>query len=108
MVCLGSAVSWNRQDCNSQSMQRVQNQARGQLGTLGRAKSFLRGAQIFQTLNLKKELLMSNSFKLYPTHFSREGENFFCASPPSYGPVQSTSSIWTGLCLNARTQNVVF
>jgi len=25
MVCLGSAVRWNRQDCNRQSMQRVQN-----------------------------------------------------------------------------------
>ena len=25
MVCPGSAVSWNRQDCNRQSMQRVQN-----------------------------------------------------------------------------------
>ena len=25
MVCLGSAVNWNRQDCNRQSMQRVQN-----------------------------------------------------------------------------------
>jgi len=24
MVCPGSAVSWNRQDCNRQSMQRVQ------------------------------------------------------------------------------------
>jgi len=47
MVCLGSAVGWNRQDCNRQSMQRVQNQARSQLGTPGWAKSFLRGAQIF-------------------------------------------------------------
>jgi len=25
MVCPGSAVSWNRQDCNRHSMQRVQN-----------------------------------------------------------------------------------
>jgi len=25
MVCPGSAVSWNRQDCIRQSMQRVQN-----------------------------------------------------------------------------------
>jgi len=25
MVCPGSAVSWNRQDCNRQSMQRAQN-----------------------------------------------------------------------------------
>jgi len=34
-------------------------QARNQLGTPGVAKSFLRGAQIFQT--------MSNSFQLCPT-----------------------------------------
>ena len=38
-------------------------QARNQLGTPGVAKSFLRGAQIFQT--------MSNSFQLCPTDFSR-------------------------------------
>jgi len=25
MVCLGSAVSWNHQDCNRQGMQQVQN-----------------------------------------------------------------------------------
>jgi len=25
MVCAGSAVSWNREDCNRQSMQRVHN-----------------------------------------------------------------------------------
>jgi len=25
MICPGSAVSWNRQDCNGQSIQRVQN-----------------------------------------------------------------------------------
>jgi len=25
MVCPGSAVNWNRHDCNRQSMQRVQN-----------------------------------------------------------------------------------
>jgi len=43
MVCQGSAFSRNRQDCNRQSMQRVQNQARSQLGTLGVVKSFLRG-----------------------------------------------------------------
>jgi len=36
---------------------------RNQLGTPGGAKSFLRGAQNFQT--------MSNSFKLCPTQFSR-------------------------------------
>jgi len=43
MVCQGSAFSRNRHDCNRQSMQRVQNQARSQLGTLGVAKRFLRG-----------------------------------------------------------------
>jgi len=25
LVCPGTAVSWNRQDCNRQSMQRMQN-----------------------------------------------------------------------------------
>jgi len=40
---------------------------RNQLETPGGAKSFLRGAQIFLTV--------SNSFKLYAAHFSREGEN---------------------------------
>jgi len=39
------------------------SQASNQLGTPVGAKSFLRGAQIFWT--------MSNSFKLYPKHFSR-------------------------------------
>jgi len=54
-------------------------QARNQLGTPGGAKSFLRGAQIFLT--------MSNSFKLCPTHLSREGEKFSRGvSPPGYGP----------------------
>jgi len=59
-------------------------QASNQLGTPGGAKSFLRGAQTFWT--------MSKIFKLYPTHFSREGENFSrggfrlpCA-PSGYGP----------------------
>jgi len=42
------------------------SQARNQLGTPGRANSFLRGAQTFWT--------MSNSFKQCPTHFSRRGE----------------------------------
>jgi len=44
------------------------NQARNQLGTPG-------GAQIFST--------MSNSFKLYPTHFSMGGEKFSrgCEAP---------------------------
>jgi len=58
-------------------------QARNQLGTLGGAKSFLRGAQIFET--------MSTSFKICPTHFSRKGKNFSRgAKPPcatsGYGP----------------------
>ena len=51
-------------------------QARNQLGTPGLAKSFPRGAQIFQT--------MSNSFQLCLTDFSRGGAKRFCrwASPP--------------------------
>ena len=44
------------------------SQVRNQLRTPGGAKSFLRGAQIFWTV--------SNSFKLCPTNFSREGEYF--------------------------------
>jgi len=40
-------------------------QARNQLGTPGEGKSVLRGAQFFWTI--------SNTFKLYPTHFSKEG-----------------------------------
>ena len=43
-------------------------QARNQLGTPGLAKSFLRGAQIFQT--------MSNSFQLCPKCFSRVQKRF--------------------------------
>jgi len=34
------ALSWNHQDCNRQSMQRVQNNARNQLGTVGGVESF--------------------------------------------------------------------
>ena len=49
-------------------------QARSQLGTPGGAKSFLRGAQIFWT--------MSNSFKLYPTHFSGGAKNFLGGDSP--------------------------
>ena len=44
-------------------------QARNQLGTLGGAKSFPKGAQNFWT--------MSNIFKLCPTYFSRRDEIFF-------------------------------
>jgi len=47
-------------------------QAGYQLGTPGGAKSFLSGAQMFQTL--------SNSFKLCPTHFSK-GRRKFCSAP---------------------------
>jgi len=56
-------------------------QARNQLGTSGGAKSFLIGAQIF--------LAMSNNFKLYPTHFSRGGDETFSRGglrPSGYGP----------------------
>ena len=67
MICQGSAVSCNRQDCNRQSMQQVVNQTRSQIGTLGGAKSFLIDAQIFWT--------MSNTF-------FQEGKNFFCAPSP--------------------------
>ena len=64
-------------------------QARNQLGTPGVAKSFLRGAHIFQT--------MSNSFQLCPTDFSRGGKKF-CrrgfatpATPPGCGPGHTAS-----------------
>jgi len=54
-------------------------QARNQLGTPGGAESFLRGTQFFK--------IMSNTFILCPTHFSRGVEkNFTGASPPGYGP----------------------
>ena len=57
----------------------------GQLGTLGGAKSFLIGVQIFKTT--------SNSFKLYPTHFSRWA-NFFQQgfAPPDYRPGSGVSN----------------
>jgi len=44
-------------------------QARNKLGTPEGAKKFVRGAQIFWT--------MSNSFKLYATHFSRGWRKIF-------------------------------
>jgi len=51
------------------------HQARNQFGTPGVAKSFLRGAKIFQT--------MSKSLQLCPTYFSRWGEKFCRGlSPP--------------------------
>jgi len=53
----------------------MSNQARNQLGTPGVAKSFLRRAQIFQT--------MSNSFQLCQTDFSRWGEKVCRCGPPS-------------------------
>jgi len=43
--------------------QQCYRQARSQLGTPGWAKSFLRGAQIFEP--------MSINFELFPTHISR-------------------------------------
>jgi len=43
-------------------------QARNQIGTLGGAKSFLRGAQIFK--------IISSSSKLYPTHFPGDEKSF--------------------------------
>jgi len=44
------------------------HQARNELGTPGGMKTFLRGAQIFK--------IMSNSFNLCPTHFSRGLKKF--------------------------------
>jgi len=44
------------------------DQARDQLATLGATKSFLRGAQFFETI--------SNIFKTRPTHFSRGTKKF--------------------------------
>jgi len=53
-------------------------QAHNQLGTPGRAKRFLRGAQIFWT--------MSNNFELCPTHFSRGREKFCRGLRPMHLP----------------------
>jgi len=66
------------------SKQTFRTQAHNQLETPGVAKSFLRGAQIFQT--------MSNDFQLCPTDFSRGGEKFFRGSfsSPGYGPIRTT------------------
>jgi len=64
-------------------------QARNQLGKSGGAKSFLRGAQIFQT--------MSNNFKLCPTHLSRGAKRFAREAsppfPPGYGPVSNSFKV---------------
>jgi len=49
-------------------------EARNQLGTPRRTKSFLGGAKSFWT--------MSNSFRFCPTHFSRRGEKFPRGLPP--------------------------
>jgi len=49
----------------------TEQQDRKQLGTPGRAKSFLRGAQMFWT--------MSNGFKICSAHFSRGGKKFFAS-----------------------------
>jgi len=56
-------------------------QARNQLGTPGGAKSFPKGAQIFWN--------MSNSFKIYPTNFSKGGKKI---SRGGFAPLV------TGLC----------
>jgi len=65
-------------------------QARTQLGTPRGAKSFLRGAQIFNT--------MSNTFELCPKHFSMMGANIFLFQGgakiplPGYGPAWTQTS----------------
>ena len=61
-------------------------QARNQLGTPGRAESFLRGGQFFET--------MCNSFKIRPKRFSCGGENFSKGGfvPHGYGPVDFYTS----------------
>jgi len=60
----------------------MSNQARNQLGTPGVAKSFLRGAQIFQTM---------------PDRFFQGGEKVcrggFAPLPPVHGPVSSTFKV---------------
>jgi len=61
-------------------------QARNQFATPGGAKSFLRRAQIFWT--------MSNSFKLYPAHFSRRDEKF---SKEGFAPLHPH---WLRACLH--------
>jgi len=74
-------------------------QARNQLGTPGRAKSFLRGAQIFWT--------MSNSFKRFPTHFSRGGEKKFYLRPPwlrAWWLHMSFQSVWKLLSLRCGSR----
>ena len=67
----------------------MSNQARNQLGTLGVAKRFLRGTQIFHT--------MSNSFQLCSTDFSRGGEKVCRETsphfPPAYGPVSNSFKV---------------
>jgi len=64
------------------------SQARNQLGTPGGAKIFLRGAQIFLT--------MSNSFKIYPTNFSRGAKNILGgASTPASPLVMGLTTVVT-------------
>jgi len=92
MVCLGSAVSWNRQDCNSQACNECKTRPVASLGRQDGRRVFWEGPRFF---------------KLCPTHFFRGGK-IFSAPHPSYGLVQNTWSVATGLCLNAQTQNVVF
>ena len=61
------------------------------------AKSFLRGAQIFQTV--------SNSLQLCPTKFSMEGEKFCREVSPGYGP---DSDFWTEKIIYIYNQGLIF
>jgi len=80
------------------------HQARNQLETPGVAKSFLRGAQIFQT--------MSNSFQLCPTDFSRGGEEFCRGrSPPPLVtglPTTTIKSVFLSHSLQFPELNLIF
>jgi len=68
-------------------------QARNQFGTPGVAKSFLRGAQIFQT--------MSNIFQLCPAYFTGGRKGCRRASPP-WAPLVTGLPILRG---NAGSEN---
>ena len=68
--------------------QAMSSPSSNQLGTPGVAKSFLRRAQIFQT--------MSNSFQLCPTDFSRWGKKvcrWGLPFPLGYGPVSNSFKV---------------
>ena len=82
LQCLHAHIRWESMPIGwSRKCSIGSHQARNQLGTLRGAKSFLRGAQIFWT--------MSNSFKIYPTNFSRGGAKIFLGGlrPPGYRPI---------------------